>query len=120
MMRRRTNAIVSLIVFSGFVIGLGGTVALLVRIPSYAYMLAIIFVAATIAMTRFIGEGWRSGLPMGVVVTAFAGGALALHELLGVSARVALIAFGAFVLVLLVGILRLIVAAGSADYPYED
>jgi hypothetical protein len=115
---RRMSAIMASVLGFGFVVGLGFTVALLIRAPGVAWLLAAVYVAATVGMTWLIGEGLVPGAICGAVVTVFTGGAIALHELFGLSVRTVVAVFGMFLVLLLATIGRAIISAGAAD-PYD-
>lgn len=119
-LRRRTGEILGCLLLACLAASLVGAVLVAFRDPQGALGITVLALLIAVGVTRALGEGVKTFLGIGTVIGVLSLGLYALHLILGLSGDAVLwvaILVGLLVLVILC---RSLIAAGSADYPYDD
>jgi hypothetical protein len=118
-LRRRTSNLLASLFLACFVAALVGAIYTVWKDAALAAFLATCAFIGGAALATFFGEGALTGAVLGAILTVLALGAAAL-ALAGLPFVVTFTS-GAFAVALLLLILaRSLLAAGSADYPYDS
>ncbi|HEY5920025.1 MAG TPA: hypothetical protein VIV11_00080 [Kofleriaceae bacterium] len=118
-LRRKTSTVLSALLLAAIAGGLAGSAYVVWQEPRAALTIAIVAAVGAAAVCRALDEfGWLFAA-LAVIVAVLGNGLYALH-LLGVGLVAIYLAAGALVGLIFVILVRALIAAGSADYPYDE
>jgi hypothetical protein len=119
MLRRRTDSLLWLVLGTALLAGLVGTALAVWRAPGTSAWLSAAATGAAVATCAALDEyGWMF-VALAAIYSVLALGLYALW-LVGVSVAAVLAIAGALAVLVIVMLARALLAAGSADYPYDD
>lgn len=119
-LRRRTGAILSSLLLACLVGALVGGVLVAFRDPLGCVRVGVIALFLAAGITRALDEGLDTFGILGVAFVILSLGLYALHVIGGLSGDAVMWIAGVVGALVVVILGRALVAAGSADYPYDD
>jgi hypothetical protein len=119
-LRRRTTEVLSSLLIVCLVASLVGAVLVVLRDPVGSMRVSAIAVLVAVGVTEMFGEGLATVGFLGVLFTILALGLWALHVIVGVPGAAVMWVAGLVAALVLVILARSLIAAASADNPYED
>lgn len=119
-LKRRTSELLSLVLVSCLLIGLVGAILVAIRDPYGSLWVACWAAVVAGMLSHSLGEGLVGLALYGPVFVVLALGLYALYVLCGVSFDVILWIAGVLAILILVMLGRSLIAAGSAEYPYDE
>jgi hypothetical protein len=120
LLRRRTSELLSLALVSCLVIGLVGGILVAIRDPYGSLRVVLLALAVAAALSHSLGEGLIGLAVYGPVFAVLALGLYALFVLCHLPLIAVLWIGGVLGVLVLVILARALIAAGSADYPYDE
>ena len=120
LLRRRTSVLISLVLACCLLAGLAGAALVLWREPVVALRITLCTLALAAAVTRSLGERGPTFALLGGMFTILGLGLYALHRFFGVGEHAIAMIAAALASLVAVMLMRALIAAGSADDPYDD